>query len=162
MSEPLSSKPMKQYLLFTLSGQPERNSHYFYWPSTNATVGDGSMEPTDWPETGLLRHVGYIVGEKGKSRSHRLAILKKLFELEIIPNLGSIEYVVAWGSPCSSVRLKKMAFSIAQFCRNDKRRQHAWMKRAIENYEDDLAWLKKEYYDGVFDRKFIWPPTQFD
>jgi len=27
--------------------------------------------------------------------------------------------------------------------------------RAINNWEDDLAWLKKEYYDGHFDREWI-------
>ncbi len=31
------------------------------------------------------------------------------------------------------------------------------MRRTIENYEDDLAWLKNKYYDGKFDNKFRWP-----
>jgi hypothetical protein len=158
VAEPPSSKPLKQYLLFGLFGQLEPNPDYFYWPSTNATIGDGSIELLDWPEIGPLRHCGYVVGEKGKLRSIRRAILTRLFGLNVVPNLASPDEVLEWGEAFSAARLKKMADSIAAFCRNAKRKKRAWMRRAIENYEDDLAWLKKEYYDGRFDRKFKWPP----
>jgi len=153
VSEAPPSKPPKQRLLFwKLCGNPD----YFYWPTTNATAGDGSIELPDWPETGPLRHFGYVVGEKGKPRSSRQAILTRFFELRVVPNLVSPDEVLEWGNACSAARLKKMAYSIASFCRNAKRRRRAWMRRAVENWEDDLAWLKKKYYDGYFDQGFIW------
>jgi len=156
VSEPPSSKPLKQQLLF---GQRERNLDYFYWPTTNVTAGDGSLAPSDWPKIGLLRYYGYVVGEKGKPRSSRRAILTRVFELSVLPNLVSPNYILKWGDARSSARLKKMAYSIALFCQADKRKKRVWIKRAIDNYEDDLAWLKKEYYDGRFDQKFKWPVT---
>jgi hypothetical protein len=157
VSVPLASKPLKQYFLSGLFGQIEPNPDYFYWPHTKATVGDGSIELSDCPAKGPLHHGGYVVGEKGKPRSHRQAILIRVFESNVIPNLVSSDDIRKWGGPCSSARLKKMAYSIAAFCRNAKRRRYALMKRAIENYEDDLAWLKKKYYDDHFDQMFKWP-----
>ncbi len=138
---------------------PVPNLDFFPWPTTTAPIGNGHVANADWPETGLLRYFGYAVGVNGKLKSHRQAILKRVFELDVIPNLVSPAYVAEWGSGCSSARLKKMAESIASFCRNDKRRQRAIMNRAIENYEKDLAWLKETYYDGRFDERFRWPTT---
>lgn len=152
VSEPPSSKPLKQYYLF---GTKCGSLDYFYWPSTDAAPGDGRIDPPDWPETGPLRRFGYVVGANGKPRSTRQTILTRFFELKIIPNLASPDEVHKWGDASSAARLKSMAYSIAFFCKNAKRKRRAVMNRAIENYEDDLAWLKKKYYDGVFDRKFI-------
>ncbi|HUZ06585.1 MAG TPA: hypothetical protein VMV89_03775, partial [Candidatus Paceibacterota bacterium] len=146
VSEPPPSKPRTQ-LWF-----------YFYWPSTNATDGDGSIVAPEWPEKGPLHRFGYMVGEKGKPRSNRQARLTRFFELVDVPNLVTDEEKRDWGGACSGQRLKKMAYSIAAFCRNAKRTKRAFEKRrAIENWEDDLAWLKKQYYDDVFD--FNWRST---
>jgi hypothetical protein len=151
VSEPPPSKPYKQGVLFwRICGNPD----YFYWPSTDATPGNGRIDPPDWPETGPLRRFGYAVGVSGKPRSTRQTILTRFFELKAIPNLASPDEVLEWGDACSAARLKKMAYSIATFCRNAKRKRRALMRRAIENWEDDLAWLKKKYYDGCFDQKF--------
>lgn len=152
VSEPLSSKPYKQGVLFwRICGNPD----YFYWPSTDATPGNGRIDPPDWPETGPLRRFGYVVGVNGKPRSTRQTILTRFFELKAIPNLASPDEVHKWGDASSAARLKSMADSIAAFCRNAKRKRRAVMNRTVENYEDDLAWLKKEYYNGIFDRQFI-------
>lgn len=152
--EPPPSKPYKQGVLFwRICGNPD----YFYWPSTDATPGNGRIDPPDWRETGPLRRFGYVVGVvKGKPLSMRQAILIRFFELKVVPNLASPDEVHKWGDACSAARLKSMAYSIATFCRNAKLRRRALMKRAIENWEDDLAWLKKKYYDGCFDQKFVW------
>jgi hypothetical protein len=157
MSESPPSKPLKQPLLFWLFSKLKLNSDFFYWPSTKANPGDGSFKAPDLPETGPLHDSGYQVGEKGKPRAIRQAILTRVFELDVLPNLKSPDEIREWGELRSSERLKKMAYSIAAFCRNAKRRRRAWMMRAIDNYEDDLAWLKEKYYDGHFDQKFTWP-----
>ena len=61
------------------------------------------------------------------------------------------------GRPRSSVRLKKMAESIATFCRNGKRRARS-MELAVVEWEQDLEWLRVTYYVGRF--RFEWPSTE--
>jgi hypothetical protein len=156
---PISELPpsCKQGLFGWVWGKMKLNPDYFIWPLTDATPGNGGITLTQWPKIGLLRYHGYGVGEKGKPRPSRQAILTRVFELSVLPKLVSPDYILEWGDSRSAKRLKKMAYSIAQFCINNKRRKRAWMKQAIDQYEDDLAWLKKKYYDGHFDQKFIWP-----
>jgi hypothetical protein len=60
----------------------------------------------------------------------------------------------------SGVRLQKIAQSIATFCKHARRHNSASYNASIADWEDDLAWLKKSFYDGKFDRKFPWPRTQ--
>ena len=133
---------------------PKLNPDFFLWPTTNASIGDGHIAKDHWPEKGALKHVGYRVGILGKSKPQRLAILRTFFELDAIPILDSPTYVAEWGSQRSSARLKKMAYSIATFCRFAKGRRRAWMGPAITHWEADLAWLKATFYNGRFDIKF--------
>ena len=130
----------------------------FRWPSTDAPVGNGRVEQTEWPQVGVLSYVGYNVGVNGQVRSGRQDILQRVFERDL-PQVHSPQHMAQWHVAKSAMRLKKIAESIAAFCRNAKRRQRANMQRAIENYQDDLAWLKKSYYDGRFDGSFRWPNT---
>jgi len=116
------------------------------------------MNNSSLPQVGLLRYVGYTVGMKGQVRSGRQQILKRVFEREL-PVVQSEDYMAEWGSPNTAARLKKIADSISTFYHNAIGKQRANMQRAIENYRDDLDWLKKTYYDGRFDRYFRWPNT---
>jgi hypothetical protein len=136
----------------------EANPDYFIWPNTNAPLGDGHLHQPDWLEIGLLKYLGYAVGAtKGKLRTQRQTILAKVFGLNEIPNFAPSEFVDKWGTTKSSKRLKKMAYSIAAFSKNAKRKRRSIMTCAIENWEDDLSWLKIQYYDGRFDKEFDWP-----
>ena len=153
---------LKRHLAPHLTDTPkvEPNSDYFSfrWPKTDAPIGDGQLSSPDWLEIGLLKHLGYTVGtSKGKPRLQRQTILKRVFELNEIPNFAPSEFVAEWGSSSSARRLKKMAYSMAAFCKNAKRKRRSIMTRAVENWEDDLAWLKIQYYDGKFDKEFNWP-----
>jgi hypothetical protein len=135
---------------------------FFDWPKTGAPIGGGRLPSQGVPEKGLLSHFGYGVGENGKAEKQRRDILSKIFELKDIPHLESDEYVAEWGGSCSALRLKKMAYSIAEFCKMEKRRQKKRghnMGRSIDNHEKDLAWLKTKYYDGKFDNKMPWAHT---
>ena len=63
-----------------------------------------------------------------------------------------------WYAPKTPWRLKKIAYCLATFAQNAKRRENSdsyW--QSIEDWEDDLAWLKRNFYDGVYDSKFVWP-----
>jgi len=108
------------------------------------------------PQVGVLRYVGYTVGVTGHGRSDRHQILQRVFECEL-PLVKSAEYMAEWGRPNSTTRLKKIADSIVYFCHNAMGRQRANMRRAIENYRDDLDWLKTTFYNGNYEGAFPWP-----
>jgi len=131
----------------------------FQWPKTEAEPGETALGPTDWPQVGMLGFLGYSVGQNGELRTTRQRILRDLFFEVNLPKVDNQAYVDKWGAPESGARLRKMAQSIASFCRGARRRDDFAMSVAIEEWEEDLAWLKSTYYDGKFDRQFQWPET---
>ena len=131
----------------------------FQWPKTEAEPGEQPIGQTDWPQLGMLRFLGYSVGQKGELRTTRQRILRDLFYKLDLPKVANQAYVDEWGTPESGARLKKMAHSIAAFCRAARRRGEDAMSVAIDEWEEDLAWLKTTYYVGKLDRQFQWPET---
>ena len=131
----------------------------FEWPSTVAEPGNGSFDQEDWPKVGMLKILGYSVGENGEMKSTRQKILSEVFEMVNLPHVKDQNHVDSWGGAKTGARLKKMAQSIAAFCRSARRRDEYGMSLAIEEWEEDLAWLKTTYYEGKFDRQFQWPET---
>ena len=131
----------------------------FQWPKTEAEPGEQPIGQTDWPQLGMLRFLGYSVGQNGELRTTRQRILRELFYKLDLPKVENQAYVDEWGAPESGARLRKMAQSIAAFCRGARRRDEFTLSVAIEEWEEDLAWLKTTYYDGKFDRQFQWPET---
>lgn len=157
----------------------ERSPNYFPWPKTDTHTGDKCPAPPDWQETGLLHHVGYVIEE---NELRRRATLLTMFEQEKIPDSmfiisGEKGSVSQWGNARSKKRLQKMAVAIASFCfwesqrtpvvanrkiaafcRSVKQKAQSKSQDAIEyygayySYMADLAWLKKEFYDGKFDK----------
>ena len=131
----------------------------FDWPST-LVFGGGHTEidDFDWPQIGLMKTLGYKVGRTGiQDKKKRRQILKEIYEKEDLPSVMPKYYLSKWGSPHSCARLGKMAQSLATFCRNAKRDKKKDKTVAIEHWEDDLEWLKKEYYRGHC--QFWWPAT---
>lgn len=124
----------------------------FAWPSTNAPPGSAEL-PVNWRKVGLLKHLGYSVGRSGLPRKNRQRILRAAF-LGPLPTEMPPDYTAEWGKPRSAVRLKKIACSIAAFCRNARRRDRP-PDQAIDDWEQDLRWLKRTYYEGRF--SFRWP-----
>ncbi len=126
----------------------------FDWPST--VVWGGGVSPVGhFPiQTGLLGYLGYHVGIHGLSVYDRRRILSRAFERPIpTPRFMPQVYIEDWARPRTCARLQKMAISIASFCKLAKRRRPPPVQ-AIRDWEDDLAWLKREYY-GLCD--FRWP-----
>ena len=126
---------------------------FFRWPSTNVENGRGvgHME-TPSEEIGVLRSVGYQVGEKGRSLSERRALLVKIYEQDLNLRL-SARYLSEWGRPKTAQRLQKLANTIASLTRNIKRR--AAQSSAIDAWESDLEFLKHTYYIARY--SFPWP-----
>lgn len=131
----------------------------FRWPKTEADPGETALGPTDWPQIGMLKFLGYSVGVSGETKTTRQRILSDLFHKVNLPKVDSQAYVDEWGAAETGSRLRKMAQSIAAFCRGARRRDEYAMSLAIDEWEEDLAWLKTTYYDGKFDRQFQWPET---
>ena len=129
----------------------------FDWPVTSIVPPSIQLSPPSplpLPQEGLLKHLGYQVGKDGIRINRRREILRKVFE-DKIPEVNSSEYMESWGKPKSSKRLKKLADSLATFSRNAQMKKSADFKQAIQDWEDDLFWLKKTYYHGKF--TFKWP-----
>lgn len=126
----------------------------FPWPSTDAPAGTGQLE-TGWPEKGLLSLLGYRVGVKGLPQPERQEILDAVYREEL-PPVDSPEYMAEWGRPSTALRLQKLAESIAALTRNAKRRS-ADTSNAVEDWEVDLDYLRREYYVGRYN--FVWPGT---
>lgn len=132
----------------------------FPWPSTNAVPSEEPDGPLEggFEEKGMLAHLGYHVGKSGLPSGKRRQMLRQVLEAKALPKVNSSDYVAEWAAPNSSARLRKMAESIAAFCRNAKRRKNAAMDESIREWESDLAWLKVEFYDNR--HTFKWPSTK--
>jgi hypothetical protein len=128
----------------------------FRWPTT-AVIGDSAsalrIAHFDYDQ-GLLKFMGYAVGQKGAYRNRRQQVLDYVFN-EKVPKVQSNEYLAEWGEPKSMNRLKKLADSLATFARNARRRRSSDMDHAIAEWEEDLKYLKDTYYTDRF--RFDWP-----
>lgn len=133
----------------------------FDWPKTEVVGGGGSEVRLEVPTVGILAHMGYRVGKTaGRSRRKRQRVLKRVFWEEDLPFVKDRAYMQQWGEAASRKRLRKMADTIASLCRNEKRRNEQLggsLDEAISQREEDLAWLKRDLYDGNFN--FSWPST---
>ncbi len=135
----------------------EMSKRFFHWPSSAVLPSSQALSGDQfWYSEGLLSFMGYRVGNNGVPASHRRDILDYIYHEEI-PQVNSAEYMREWGVPKSRRRLQKAAESIAAFTRNARRNTFADMSAAIAEWEADLLYLKRTYYDGHYD--FHWPPT---
>ena len=124
----------------------------FPWPRTTAPTSDGYIDADNWPQKGMLSHLGYHVGESGLYEDNRRNILDFTYTGEL-PNFNDQSYMDQWAKPRTSARLRKMAESIGAFCRNMKRNDPNSL--AVKEWEADLEYLRNEYYIGHYD--FTWP-----
>lgn len=129
----------------------------FGWSSTTANPGAQNLSSDAFKyEEGLLRHYGYRVGMNGLSESERWEILDTVF-LRPLLQMDNTVYLSEWGEPNSAKRLQKLADSIAAFTRNARRRNKGSFSKAIQDWETDLAYLKRTYYNNRF--SFQYPRT---
>ena len=128
----------------------------FRFPSTEAPNGTKKLGSVDWPDTSLLKFMGYSVGQKGATEDARRAILDYVYK-HPVPQVGSPEYMAKWGQPRTGTRLKQIAENIAASARNKKRSKFGDFSVAIDEWEDDLEYLRVTYYVDKYD--FGWPNT---
>jgi hypothetical protein len=128
----------------------------FRWPSTDASVGSGKLDSTNWPKKGLLSFMGYATGLKGANEDSRRDILDFIYTENVL-NVTSVEYMQTWGKPDTGKRLLKLARTLAKLVQNEKRKDSNTYMISIAEREADLKYLKKKYYIGRYD--FTWPRT---
>ena len=128
------------------------------WPSTKSpAINNGYIGDFYWYKDGIFSYVGYRVGKtNGVDRQTRHSILECIYKLNL-PNVKSKKYMQEWGKPCSENRLQKMVNVLSRFSVNAKNRNQIVMMLAISEWEDDLFYLYKEFYEGKFN--FSWPST---
>jgi hypothetical protein len=121
--------------------------------SSRRTSNLGDLEPES-----PLKVMKYCVGKQGLPAAERRQVLYDAFVGDL-PRVGGAAYMSEWGDPGTAKRLKKIATAIASFCRNMKYRATPSVE-AIEDWEDDLRWLKENCYRGRF--TFSWPDIFVD
>ena len=135
--------------------KPVDSTDAFSWPSTKADYGSGDLDTTDWMKEGVLKFMGYKVGNiDGEPSGIRERILAQIF-LGPLPPVFPDLYLDEWGAPSSAMRHQKMAETIAALTRNAKRRHDSRMPAAVRDWEKDLEYLYFEYYVSKFN--FGWP-----
>jgi hypothetical protein len=133
------------------------NEDGFAWPSTRADGGSGTLATENWLREGLLKFMGYSVGDaNGKDDSVRQRMLAAIFDGPIPPAFPR-DYMAKWSRPGTPARLKQLAETLAAFARNAKRRREANMVSAVRDWETDLEFLYHKFYRGRFG--FGWPGT---
>ncbi|MEZ8287477.1 hypothetical protein BCU17_22055 [Vibrio splendidus] len=126
----------------------------FKWPSTFAYESSGNTPEVDWPQVGMLKGVGYSVGTKGLPTVKRRELLSNIMSQQL-PYITSHAYRREWGEPNTTARLKKLANTIAYLTKNSKRSSNNTTV-AISEWEEDLKWLKDNYYrNGKY--SWSWP-----
>ena len=134
----------------------------FRWPETEDMGSHDALDRDHFEyKKGVLSFLGYHVGRKGLPSDKRRSILDYAYNGRL-PRVNSEEYMEEWDAPRTGPRLHKTANCLAALTRNAKKKTGRDMSQAIEEWEEDLAYLKVTYYDGRYDGEYDWPGTGED
>jgi hypothetical protein len=132
-------------------------SDYLRWPTTDAPESLKKILSPFIDDVGVLSVCGYSVGKNGKTKNERINVLEEILKGDLRGLDLSVSYLLSWGDPNSISRLMKLAKTIAALCRNAKRSKADYLE-AIENWTEDLAYLKENYYEKVKESALeTWP-----
>ncbi len=141
----LPSEADKQKLKNVLHFLEKRSKGPFTWPNLDEIrYGISGLKDFHALDEGVFSSFGYHVGGKGVFYSKRREILDHIFKTDITGQKHlPASYLSGWGSPMTEYRLKKMAFTLASFCRL----HNSTKLEAVSDWKHDLDYLKKKYYD---------------
>lgn len=127
----------------------------FEWPSIDvAGFGDGRAGAHAWRSEGFLKAMGYRVGNRAEAARGRHRALVRAFQARV-PKRFREAYAEFWGRARTSLRLERMAKSIARQYRLAVAVQGNDYTQALDDWAKDLRWLKRKYYQGRY--RFRWP-----
>jgi len=142
------------------SDEPKSDELDWPWPITEAPEGVGGGVQFEH-EASALKLMGYTVGKsQGKPPKARKDFLDAFFS-NSLPGWVEKHFPGEYGMPGSEQRLRKMANVLAANTRNFKRNDRETYRFAISDWEEDLEYLKTNYYDGG-SLYFPWPPIEPD
>jgi hypothetical protein len=127
------------------------------WPITEPPPSGGGSHPQFENRYSGLWLCGYPVGKTmGMGQDERQRFMDHYFRNTLHAVVASY-HGDSYGEPGSEQRLRKMANVIATNCRDFKLSDGLKYRQAIDDYETDLAYLKRRYYRAGM---FPWPPTE--
>ena len=137
--------------------------NWFEWPNCRVDTGlggdsNGTIDFIDSPSPGVMGSIGYTV-RQGTARSIRRRHLQAIYTRawHSLPQVGNVSHMSGWGEKESSPRLEKMANCIVGFA---NLKSSPRFENARKCWGEDLAWLKRQYYDtGPYN--FYWPEGSF-
>jgi hypothetical protein len=136
--------------------QRDAKEELWIWPVVNEAPGLGRIEGTFQPFS-ALKVFGYTTGKKaGWPTTVRRQFLSDFMEKDLPPlvlDLFGDEY----GAPLSTTRLRKVANVISSNCGLRLRADSERYRQAIDDWVEDLDFLKSKYYEGLGLRFVPWP-----
>lgn len=101
----------------------------------------------DTPEEGMLKTLGYKVGNDAEPQKIRYQLLNFIITGHL-PFVGSPAYMLEWGEPCSRERYNKLTRVIRRLAFKSSHFEN--MEKAVSDWEDDLIWLEKEWRNKFY------------
>lgn len=95
----------------------------------------------DWPGESPLHLLGYRVGSNGLAESSRRELLHKAYS-EQLPNIGTAEYMAAWGLPGTRSRLRALIKHIRMVIVTGGPKEGD-CSEAIQAWTSDVIWLSQ-------------------
>lgn len=145
----------------TGSTQAERVEPTWSWPVINVpqskVTDPGYAE--DWNTMSPLKMFGYTVGRTNGWDAHKRKRFLDDFMTYDLPNIVTETYGDYYGEPNSVARLKATAQLFASLITSAKRKRGNSMRYAIDDWTDDLGYLKSVYYEGKGLKFYSWPTT---
>ncbi|GAA2545340.1 hypothetical protein [Mycolicibacterium diernhoferi] len=103
-----------------------------------------TFDTGSWPSNGVLRELGYKVGQNGLGPVERRRILRTAYAVTLTGvSKETRSYIAEWGEPNSQQRADKIERCLSNFAEVARRRS-ADMSEAIADWEDDLDWFRRE------------------
>lgn len=99
-----------------------------------------SQYKADTPDKGMLKALGYHVGEKGEPEALRRKILDYIMT-GTLPPAGSPPYYAEWGEPMTRQRYRKLHRVIRVLASSAAHFEN--MEKANREWEDDLVYLER-------------------
>lgn len=151
----LKRASLNNNLLYLLEYQNYHDSGKFNWKIFQIKKGSGTSKNDVWlPDKSPLGVLGYTAAKESKlSDLDRRKILNECFvtELSKLPQCDSPAYMHSWGQKESCERLIRIARIVA-FCPPNTGIEAQNIK------QNDLDYLKKNYYDKLFsEMQYSWP-----
>lgn len=112
---------------------------------TERKVGEytRSNQGASWSTRGLLRHLGYRVGQQGEPphRRHEILTSAVLLPDRLLPT----QHLRNWGRAGTATRVGEVRGMIALFRRLASGRSTFNMTKAMRDWQNDLDWLAAEF-----------------